>query len=335
MSMSEPVMSRTGLSIASIDSFHIGGEVVKLTDQPKLEMRVAGKGFAREVDLNGSYVTGQVYANHVRLSRPEHDAPVMFWHGGAMTGVTWETTPDGRPGWQWLFLEAGYDVIVTDAVERGRASWSPYPQIYKTPPVFRTKEESWAMYRFGPKSGFQDDAQARQPFAGQRFPITGFDALAAQLVPRWTTHDEMTLAAYEALLHKVGPVHLVTHSQGGWFGLNMVLRVPELVKSLVVIEPAGAPNLSEDDARRISHIPHLFVWGDYIEDVPAWANYRQAADDFMHALKGCGGTSDLLDLPTEGIRGNSHVPMMDNNSAEIAKLISDWMDRTANSGCNC
>lgn len=332
MSMPEPLMNPAGLSIAAINSFHVGGEVVKLSDQPKLEMRVAGKGVAREVDLNGSYVTGQVYANHVRLSQPKHDTPVMFWHGGAMTGVTWETTPDGRPGWQWLFLEAGYDVIVTDAVERGRASWSPFPQIYKTPPVFRTKEESWAMYRFGPKSGFQNDVKTRQPFAGQRFPMKGFDALAAQLVPRWTTHDEMTLAAYEALLKKVGPVHLVAHSQGGWFGLDMVLRAPELIKSLVVIEPAGAPTLSEADVNRIASIPHLFIWGDYIEDVPAWKNYRNAANEFMNALKGYGGTSDLLDLPAEGIRGNSHVPMMDDNSAEIAKLVTDWLARTSKAG---
>lgn len=328
MSISQTAVSRAGVSVASIDSFHVGGEVVKLHDQPKLQMRVAGKGVAREVDLNGSYMTGQVYANHVRLNQSEHDFPVMFWHGGAMTGVTWESTPDGRPGWQWLFLEAGYDVIVTDAVERGRASWSPYPQIYNTPPVFRTKEESWAMYRFGPKSGYHDDVASRVPFVGQRFPMKGFDALAAQLVPRWTTHDDMTLDAYEALLRKVGPVHLVTHSQGGWFGLNMVLRAPELIKSLVVIEPAGAPHLSKDDAKRIAHIPHMFVWGDYIEDVPAWKNYRQAADEFMINLKDYGGQSELLDLPSQGIRGNSHVPMMDDNSAEIAALVSEWITRT-------
>ena len=320
-----PAGSKNGVSVASIDSFHIGGEVVKLQDQPKIEMRVAGKGVTREVDMNGSYVTGQLYANHVRLSNPKHDAPVMFWHGGAMTGVTWESTPDGRPGWQWLFLKDGYDVIVTDAVERGRASWSPYPQIYNSGPVFRTKEESWGMYRFGPKTGYDDDPMKRQAFEGQRFPMSGFDALGAQLVPRWSTHDEESLAAYTALLRKVGPVHLVAHSQGGWFALNMVLRTPELIKSVVVIEPAGAPTPAEHDLAAASQIPHLFVWADYIDDVPAWKNYRDGADNFMNALRAAGGTSDLLDLPAKGIKGNSHVPMMDDNSAEIADLVKDWM----------
>ena len=322
--------SRNAVSIAGIDSFHIGGQVVKLQDQPKLQMRVAGDGVTREVDLNGSYVTGQLYANHVKLATPQHEVPVMFWHGGAMTGVTWETTPDGRPGWQWLFLENGYDVIVTDAVERGRASWSPYPQIYKSGPVFRTKEESWGMYRFGPVSGYHDDPVKRQAFDGQRFPMSGVDALGAQLVPRWSIHDAESLAAYEALLRRVGPVHLVAHSQGGWFALNMVLRAPELIKSVVVIEPAGAPaNLSADDLARIKHIPHLFVWADYIDVVPAWKKYRDGADSFMAAWGAAGGISDLLDLPAEGIRGNSHVPMMDDNSAEIADMVNDWIVKNA------
>ncbi|WP_210402822.1 hypothetical protein [Thalassospira sp. MCCC 1A01428] len=153
------------VTISEISSFHIGGETVELSDQPRLMMRVAGEGMAREVDLNGSYVTGQLYTNHVKLAAPRHADPVMFWHGGAMTGVTWETTPDGRPGWQWLFLQAGYDVIVTDAVERGRASWSPYPQIYDTGPVFRTKEEAWSMYRVGTRSEFD----ARIPLTGSAF----------------------------------------------------------------------------------------------------------------------------------------------------------------------
>jgi hypothetical protein len=36
-------------------------------------------------------------------------------------------------------------------------------------------------------------------------------------------------------------------------------------------------------------------------------------------------TADLLDLPAEGIRGNSHNPMMDTNSDEVAGLILDWL----------
>jgi hypothetical protein len=34
-----------------------------------------------------------------------------------------------------------------------------------------------------------------------------------------------------------------------------------------------------------------------------------------------------MDLPSEGLRGNTHMPMMDINSDEIAARIQDWIGR--------
>jgi hypothetical protein len=39
--------------------------------------------------------------------------------------------------------KAGNDVYVSDAVERGRAYWARYPEIFKTEPFFRTKKEGF------------------------------------------------------------------------------------------------------------------------------------------------------------------------------------------------
>jgi hypothetical protein len=33
-----------------------------------------------------------------------------MWHGGGLTGVTYETTPDGRDGWLNMFIRKGWDV---------------------------------------------------------------------------------------------------------------------------------------------------------------------------------------------------------------------------------
>jgi hypothetical protein len=41
-----------------------------------------------------------------------------------------------------FFLRAGFDTYVSDAVERGRASWAPYPQVYAEAPYFRTAKEA-------------------------------------------------------------------------------------------------------------------------------------------------------------------------------------------------
>ncbi len=34
-------------------------------------------------------------------------APLLLWHGGGLTGATWESTPDGREGWSQFFLRRG------------------------------------------------------------------------------------------------------------------------------------------------------------------------------------------------------------------------------------
>lgn len=38
-----------------------------------------------------------------------------------------------------------------------------------------------------------------------------------------------------------------------------------------------------------------------------------------------GSIADRVDLPKAGIRGNSHMLMMDQNSDQIAQLVQDWM----------
>ena len=313
------------LSIAEIGSFLAGGRTVTLSDRPCQRVKVARNGPDRIVDLNGDYITGQCYVQFARLAQRHQPYPVMFWHGGAMTGVTWETTPDGRAGWQMYFLHQGYDTYVCDAHERGRAGWSPYPDIYKEAPIFRTSNEAWSLFRFGPGEGYCTAPDERVAFKNQQFPIDCFDQLAAQFVPRWTDHAEQTLAAYVEALKKTGPVVLISHSQGGNFALDIVQRVPELIKALVVIEPAAAPRHTEETLAKAASVPHLLIWGDFIDDAPLWQGYRQVVDPYVESLRRAGGRIDVFDLPSQGIRGNSHVPMMDANSDEVAALINDWL----------
>ncbi|MCB1357594.1 MAG: alpha/beta fold hydrolase [Maritimibacter sp.] len=315
----------TAIVLKDIHSFHVGGSPVELTGQPLQEMRVSGSGAPRMVDLNGTYVAGQLYAQHYQLVAPRTPQPVLFWHGGAMTGVTWETTPDGRPGWQQVFLRAGHDVVISDSVERGRSSWAPYPSIYAAPPIFRTKEDAWTLFRMGPASGFAPDARDRRAFPGQRFPVAAFDQLCAQFVPRWTNNDEPILAAYERLLEHLGPATVVAHSQGAWFALNMAIRRPDLIRAIVAIEPAGAPDPTADAARRAANVPIVAIWGDYCDALPAWTKYKSQVTGFLHQVEAAGGQVDVFDLPQMGIHGNSHMPMMDDNSAEIAALVLTWI----------
>ena len=209
------------------------------------------------MDPNGDFHTGQMYVQYVKLTNPKARYPLLLWHGGGLTGVTWETKPDGQPGWQMYFLNAGHDVYVSDAVERGRASWSRYPEVYSGEPVFRTKKEAWEAFRIGPDSSYATDPVERKVHPGQRFPIAAFDVFAMQSVPRWVTNDAKTQAAYNALVAKVCPCVIVVHSQGGNFGFNAALAAPDKVKALIAVEPSGAPpetaNLAARQGRAAAH----------------------------------------------------------------------------------
>ena len=50
--------------------------------------------------------------------------PLVFWHGAGQSAKTWETTPDGREGFQNLFLRRGFSVYLVDQPRRGRAGRS-------------------------------------------------------------------------------------------------------------------------------------------------------------------------------------------------------------------
>ena len=51
--------------------------------------------------------------------------PVVLVHGGGAHGSDWLTTPDGRPGWAPLLVEAGHTVYVVDRPGHGRSPYHP------------------------------------------------------------------------------------------------------------------------------------------------------------------------------------------------------------------
>lgn len=43
----------------------------------------------------------------------------------------------------------------------GCASWSRYPEVYKSEPFFRTKKEAWELFRIGAVGSYQTDPAKR------------------------------------------------------------------------------------------------------------------------------------------------------------------------------
>jgi pimeloyl-ACP methyl ester carboxylesterase len=308
--------------VREVGSFHVGGRTAALSGMPTRDVVFSPGAPPIKVDPNGEFEVEQMYVQYVKLVQPKARVPILLWHGGGLTGVTWETKPDGKPGWQHFFLNAGYDVYVSDAVERGRASWARYPEIFKSEPMFRTKKEAWELFRIGPS--YEIGGQ-RVAFEGQQFPIEAFDQFAKQGVPRWVTNDAATQNAYNALVEKICPCVVMVHSQGGSFGFNAALAAPDKIKALVAIEPSGAPDPAKVDVSKVKGVPHLIVWGDFLDKVAVWQRLPFAPTKYRDALVAAGGKADVFDLPVMGIKGNTHMLMMDRNSDDVAKLIHDWI----------
>src|SRR2546423_2216294 len=163
-----------------------------------------------------AYIFYQVPVNARKL-------PLVFWHGHGQSAKTWETTPDGREGFQNLFLRRRFPVYLIDQPRRGRAARSTQPIAITATP----DEQLWfGIFRIGawpnfyPGVQFSHDPEALNQFFRQMVPNTGpYDAQA-------------NTDAVSALFDRIGPGILVTHSQSGGLGSRTAIKnrqIPALV----------------------------------------------------------------------------------------------------------
>jgi pimeloyl-ACP methyl ester carboxylesterase len=264
-----------------------------------------------------------MYVQYFLPKQRKGKLPLLMWHGGGLTGVTYESTPDGREGWLNLFVRKGWDVYVSDAVERGRAGFAP-PDVWTSEPTFLTYADPFERFRIGDGEGsWNPDPAKRRVLPGSQFPVEAYDNYMKQSVPRWLTTDDAIIAAYVALVDKVCPCVLLLHSQGGAFGFKVAEQRPDKVKAIVAVESATAGNL--DKAAALKNTPVLMLFGDYVDQHPRWATFKKVDLAYADAVRAGGGTVDVINLPDLGIKGNSHMLMQDKNNAEIADVIQKWL----------
>ena len=306
-------------------SRHIGGSEIMLSGLELDTLPINGSGTSVQMDPNGAYEIGQMYVQYVLLAeRPMAPPPVLFMHGGGMTGAMWESTPDGRPGWQGRLLEGGFDTYVADAVERGRAGWARYPEIFPGPPLHRSKKDVWEAFRIGPPDSYHGDPTRRAPYASNAFPMDAFDQFVRQCVPRWIHTDALALRAYLQCVEWIGPCLLIAHSQGCAFAFELALRAPHLVKAIVAVEPGGFPDESADLSAMAS-TPVKVFWGDNVTSHFFWGPARDRSIGWIDRLNIAGGRGHVIDLPSHGIAGSSHLPMGDLTSDAVARHVTSWL----------
>ena len=307
------------IALRDMGSFHVGGRLVEISGKPVKEMTFTPGGVPAKVDPNGTYQVEQMYVQYFLAQNPKGKLPLLLWHGGGLTGVTYETKPDGGEGWLTYFIRKGWDTYISDAMERGRSSWTPT----FGEPITLPLGDPWERFRVGPIGSWNADKAKRVTYPGTQFPTEAYEQFMKQGVPRWLTTDKAIVAAYVELIDKVCPCVVLVHSQSGTFGFQALEARPDKVKALVAVEPTLGGDKSK--VASIKNSPVVMIYGDNAKDHPRWSKIRQGGVDYAAVLKAAGGSVDVIDLPDAGLKGNSHMIMMDKNSSQVADLIQKWL----------
>jgi pimeloyl-ACP methyl ester carboxylesterase len=326
---------RHPLVIEEQGSFAIGGTVV--THAGAFDRLVPARPEGQTLHGDHARVFHQRPPNARRL-------PIVFLHGNGQSSKTWESTPDGREGFQTLFLRRRYGVYVVNQPRRGSAGRSTLPMEITAAADDRT----WFnIFRVGIWPDY---------FAGVRFPrdAESLNQYFRQMTPNTGPWDpEVVSSAMAALFDRIGPAILVTHSQGGGSGWLTAIKSSN-VRGIVAWEPGsffafpegevppsmpssagalGAIGVPRADFAKLTTIPIVLYYGDYIAEQPVadpgrdgWRVRLAMARLWAAAVNRHGGDAAVVPLPEIGIRGNTHFPFSDLNNVELADLMARFLE---------
>jgi len=326
-SKTEPLM------IEDQGSFAVGGKVITNsgTFNPK---QPTPDGQTLHGDHG--YVFYQIPVNRRKL-------PLVFLHGTGQFSKTWETTPDGREGFQTIFLRRRFPVYLIDQPRRGNAGRGTVSANINATP----DEQMWFdIFRVGiwpdyfPGIQFSKDPEALNQYFRQMTPNVGM------------YDPEVISDACAALFNKIGAAVFVTHSQGGGLGWATVLKTGN-VRGIVAFEPGSgflfpegevpetlqssggalsAIGVSMAEFMKLTKIPIVIYYGDFIPDKPSdnpgqdgWRVRLEMARKWRDTVNRHGGDVTVIHLPEIGIRGNTHFPMSDLNNLQVADQMSKFL----------
>ena len=322
------------LSIAEQGMFSAGGTV---TEPVEGEYDPTTNWLDTERPGNTAHVD---HAN-VLYQIPENDNgnPIVYLHGYGQSRMGWMTTPDGRDGWATMFLRNGHSAFLVDQPGRGEAGaqvsmstdgfldvWSEDSKEYKP------GDQAWYTH-------FRIGRVAPERYEGSQFPEgeEAQDQFFRQMTPNTGNFNQATAAAalgevMAEVKERTGNKSIfITHSQGGAVGWDVPV---ENISAIVAIEPGGTPEVDSEQYNRLleAKIPITIYFGDYIDNGPEdiqstefWKGIRDGALAFAEAYNAAGGDCTVVDLPKEGITGNSHFMFQEMNNDVIAEHIENWL----------
>ena len=308
------------LSIINQGSFFVGGKDIESNTLSTLP------AYAQ----SGTITVDQMYVRYQTPTKAKSNSIVLI-HGCCLTGKSWESTPDGRMGWDEYFVKRGFPTYVIDQSGRGRSAVNATamnaakmgkesPE--NLPVVFAASHESaWAIFRFG--------REYPKVYEGMKFPIAAQNGLWQQMVPDWLNSmptPNPTVPALSQLSKKLQKTVLISHSQSGIYPFQAAELSTQGIAGIISIEPAACP-AADSDLTPYTKMPVMVLFGDYVELSARWAPRLKACSEFVQKTNQAGGRAELLVLPEIGIKGNSHMLMQDSNSIQIADILGSWIEQ--------
>lgn len=328
--------SGNAIVLRSQGSFAIGGTV--LTQPGTYNTLQPTKSDGQTLHGDHAYVSYQIPDSVRRF-------PMVFLHGAGQSAKTWESTPDGREGFSTIFLRRHFSTYLIDQPRRGRAGRSTVSEQVNAV----ADDQFW----------FENFRMGVWPnlYEGSQFPAgeAALDQFLRQITPNTGVYNEQVIAASLAVLcDTLGGSILITHSQGGGPGWHTAIR-SQNVKAIVSYEPGSgfvfpegetpepletispfgalsATSIPMDDFMRLTRIPIIIYYGDYIATEPSdnwamdsWRVRLKMAQLFAECINRHGGDATVVHLPEQGIKGNSHFLFAEKNNVQLADLLSDWL----------
>jgi pimeloyl-ACP methyl ester carboxylesterase len=274
----------------------------------------------------GHVVVDNVYATYQYPANQRYPYPILFNSGGGHTARVYDTTPDGREGWLTLFLREGFPVFGVDRTNTGRSGTdickinavklglAPPTEL---PAINRyAAESSWVTFRWGPKFG--------EPFPDTQFPVEAATTYYPQTISTYRDPQETkkSVAAFAALIDKVGPSIIQSWSSSGLLGYLTAIERPDQVKAILAIETSVTAfnEIPDDKLPILAKIPILIVIGDRAQD------RVDASRAFQKKMQPYGANITIDVLPEAGIHGNGHTMMLEKNNKQIMYRMIAWLE---------
>ena len=278
-----------------------------------------------------------------QIPQKAHQYPLVMWHGIGQFSKTWETTPDGREGFQNIFLRRKFPVYLIDQPRRGNAARGTAAATIDPTP----DEQGWfGTFRVGIWPDYFEGVQ----FSKDKEALNQY---FRQMVPNVGPIDiTVNVNAVSSLFDKIGTGILVTHSHSGGMGWQTAIK-NQNIKAIVSYEPGSgfvfpeaevptpipmaggsltAMGVPLSDFIKLTKIPIIIYYGDFIPEKPVknpgqdgWRARLEMAHLWRDIVNKHGGDVTVVHLPEIGIKGNTHFPFSDLNNLEIADLMSAWL----------